>query len=216
MEERQNKEHEAVTLLKSSLRFGAATGCAGAAIGSVAGILRSSHPALFATLSGIQCFGLGTAYWASRCVVLELWEDRRQSELVASTIAGALSGGLIAALARGRTNVFPGTCMFGLFGFLGQHIYNTWQDYPQALQSFHSLHTIDSGQDRSSGSKANDSLLQRLVNDKRMPVKALSDEDYEGLLAAKLQRIDLQIAVLDDDLAKLRASRGECDRNSSH
>ena len=39
------------------------------------------------------------------------------------------------------------------------------------------------------------------------PVKSLSDKEYEDLLLDKLLKVDVEIALLDDQIADLRAGR---------
>ena len=44
------------------------SGTAGVLFGSVAGILRSAHPVLFAAGAGMQWFGLGAVFWGKHLV----------------------------------------------------------------------------------------------------------------------------------------------------
>jgi hypothetical protein len=41
------------------------------------------------------------------------------------------------------------------------------------------------------------------------PVQSLSDEQYESLMRDKLLKIDVEIALLDDQIAKLQATQGK-------
>ncbi len=41
------------------------------------------------------------------------------------------------------------------------------------------------------------------------PMKSLSDQEYEGLLREKLLKVDVEIAVLDDQIASLRTAKGQ-------
>ncbi|KAL8630539.1 hypothetical protein Q9189_003749 [Teloschistes chrysophthalmus] len=150
-------------------------------VGGIGGILRSPTPGLFAIASGLQCAALGTAYYG------------------------------------GRKNVIPGIIMFSLFGFVGQHIYNALdvrQDSTIALKDarsrdINSVTTSRSDQIPSASTNPNKSLDQpiwrRVINSKWSPMKVLSDEEYERMLRQKLLRVDAEIAILDDDIAKARA-----------
>ena len=44
------------------------------------------------------------------------------------------------------------------------------------------------------------------------PMKSLSDKEYEDLLLDKLFKVDVEIAVLDDQIADLRAARAQNSR----
>ena len=52
-------------------------------------------------------------------------------------------------------------------------------------------------------------LLQRLANSRWVPLKAISDEDYEKMLGEKLVRVEADIALIDEQLASLRAQSGK-------
>lgn len=95
--------------------------------------------------------------------------------------------------------------MFALFGGLGQSLYNILD----ARQLERSLLPVTEEQ-------AKDSLWRRVANSKYSPMKVLSDEEYEKILEAKLLRVDAEIAVIDDDIEKLRtvpSSEGNKDRD---
>jgi hypothetical protein len=47
-------------------------------------------------------------------------------------------------------------------------------------------------------------LWRRIVGSKYSPMSVLTDKQYENLLQEKLLRVDTEIAILDDDIAKLR------------
>jgi hypothetical protein len=47
-------------------------------------------------------------------------------------------------------------------------------------------------------------LWRRIVSSKYSPMTVLTDKQYEALLREKLLRVDTEIAVLNDDIAKLR------------
>lgn len=49
-----------------------------------------------------------------------------------------------------------------------------------------------------------DPLWRRMVNSKYSPMSVLTNKQYEELLQEKLLRVDTEIAIIDDDIAKLR------------
>ena len=84
--------------------------------------------------------------------------------------------------------------MFTLFGYLGQTIFNildarhTQQMYQVAIED-----------------RDNTSFWRRIANSKYSPMKILSNEEYEKILQKKLLRVEAEIAVIDDDIEKLKA-----------
>jgi len=48
------------------------------------------------------------------------------------------------------------------------------------------------------------SFLQNLAGKKWIPMKALADEEYEGMLREKLLKIEAAVAVIDEEIGKLR------------
>lgn len=97
-----------------------------------------------------------------------------------------------AQMIGGPRNIIPGTIMFTLFGYAGQMLYN-------ALDRRHTQQIHQSATDKDSSS-----LWRRLANSKYSPMKILSDEEYEKILKGKLLRVEAEIAVIDDDIDKLK------------
>jgi hypothetical protein len=108
----------------------------------------------------------------------------------ASGIAGALSGGTVAALTRGR-NIIPGTIFSGILGTVGQAAYNNFDASRTASIS-------------SPNAQPSRSVLQVLASKDWIPMKALSDAEYRDMLREKLLRVEAEIAVIDDDIEKIR------------
>jgi hypothetical protein len=95
-------------------------GASGLIVGGVSGLLRSSPPVLFAAVSGIQWFALGSTFWgmfmsilcrpaltglnpklATRGAMLHAWgigEATPKERTYASGVAGAFSGGTVGLL----------------------------------------------------------------------------------------------------------------------
>ena len=178
--------------LKPALGVGAFTGASGLAVGFITGSLRSAHPALFAAVSGAQWFGLGTTFWYTRSVFgSATFGERleRNQEFACSTVAGALAGGINGAF-RSRSNIIPGAIVMGLMGFAGQYGYDTF--------------SIRAASDPERGS-----LLQRFAAMKWVPLKSLSNEEYEKMLSERLLSTEAEIALIDERIAKLRASQSQ-------
>ncbi|KAH0562014.1 hypothetical protein GP486_003284 [Trichoglossum hirsutum] len=115
-------------------------------------------------------------------------------------MAGAFSGGAeifthnaLLHLIGGRHNVLPGAIMFSIFGFVGQGVYN----FADARHSEMQQSDFDASRKRST--------WENLLNSRWSPVKVLSDEEYERMLEEKLLRLNAEIALIDEDIAKLKA-----------
>ncbi|KAF2138660.1 uncharacterized protein K452DRAFT_320806 [Aplosporella prunicola CBS 121167] len=202
------KGQDAWGLIGSALEVGAFTGCGGLLLGGAQGILFSNSPALFAAFSGVQWFTAGSIYWGTRSVLLyrpdgDVRAFSPSQRVNASTIAGGVSGGIVAAATRGRSNIVPGTIMFALFGFAGQSIYNF-------LDAQHLEREEVAAQE---GKEPQLSLFQKLANSRFSPVKSLSNEEYEDMLKEKLLRVETEIALVDDSLESLRQQQAQ--KNSS-
>ncbi|KAL9592722.1 MAG: hypothetical protein Q9179_006431 [Wetmoreana sp. 5 TL-2023] len=53
-------------------------------------------------------------------------------------------------------------------------------------------------------SNANQPFWKRALDSKWSPMKILSDEEYEKMLKQKLLRVEAEIAILDEDIAKVQ------------
>lgn len=180
---------EILELIIPALKVGSVTGVSGIFVGSFVGVIRSSTPRLFALASGIQWFTLGTAFWASRGLVLHAWGKEQvapRDKILASTLAGGF-GGMTGGLLRGRKNMVPGSIMFGLFGAAGQVLYNMMDVRNTEAER------LDPGSEKRSW-----------LDSKWSPVKVLSDKEYESMLQEKLLRVNAQIALVDENIEALR------------
>jgi len=101
-------------------------------------------------------------------------------------VAGALSATLTAALFRGRANILPGAVIGGAAGFAGQHAMDAW------------------GPDSGSRSNSKPPILERIMRSKWSPLEPLTPEDYGDILKKKLLRVDAELAIIDEDMAKLQ------------
>ncbi|KAI1144101.1 hypothetical protein F5Y05DRAFT_407501 [Hypoxylon sp. FL0543] len=180
--------NELMEIASKSLQTGVATGCVGLVVGAGAGIVRSAPPTLFALVAGLQWFGLGSTYMASRSLLWHAWggeENLTSSDRVkASGVAGGVSG-MVGGMFRGPRNIIPGILCFGTLG---------------AASAYLSERLKNKSRDSESKTKA------RWLDSKWSPLKRLSDKEYEEKLEEKILRINAEISVLDDSIASLRAS----------
>lgn len=83
--------------------------------------------------------------------------------------------------------------MMGLLGFAGQGGYS-----------------ILSAQDRDaqrSGNAPRRSFMQRLTESDWVPLKALSDQQYEEMLSEKLLKIEADVSLIDEKITALKLSQ---------
>ncbi|KAL8735915.1 MAG: hypothetical protein Q9166_000477 [cf. Caloplaca sp. 2 TL-2023] len=213
-------------VLIPALKAGAVSGASGLIVGGVAGIIRSSTPGLFAITSGLQCAALGTTYYATRGIILQAWQitpsSPPQDRIYPSTLAGGMTGGTIGGLTRGRANIIPGIIMFSIFGFAGQHLYNTLDarhhnSHPYPLHPNPSSTTSTPNAPPATSSTLSEEhikvevqpLWKRILNSKYSPMSVLSDEDYEKLLRKKLLRVEAELAIVEEDIARVEGTKAK-------
>ena len=139
-------------------------------------------------------------YLATRAVILHNYypDLSPKDRLKASALAGGITGGTIGGLFRGPRNIIPGTIMFTLFGSLGQTVFN-------ALDARHSKQVASDIQAAAEGKTLGKKRFwERVAEMKWSPLTAVSDEDYGNLLKEKLLRVEAEIALVDEEMERLR------------
>jgi hypothetical protein len=58
------------------------------------------------------------------------------------------------------------------------------------------------------------SIMQRVASMKWSPMQSLSNAEYEAILREKLLRIDADIAIVDEDIEKLK-KEASCNKEES-
>nr|POF14067.1 hypothetical protein CFP56_03091 [Quercus suber] len=182
-----------VGVLGPALKVGVASAGAGFLFGGTVDILKNTTPFLFATASSVRCFGLGTSYWAARGTIIRAWTTTDSVDpsmkVTASAVAGGLSGGMIAAVTRGRSNVIPGVAMWSCFGGMGQWVANVWI-----------------GRDRT---ESKIPFVQRIASSKWSPIQVMTDDDYAKVLNERMLKVEVEISILDDKIAALKTQQQE-------
>jgi hypothetical protein len=190
----------------------------GLVTGALYGTLRTRTPTLFAIFSGAQCFAIGTTFWATRTGILNQtgllnwWNLTRGAPVYprddlnptpsdrvrASAMAGGFTGFSLGFLFRGPRNVIPGTIMFTLFGWTGQHAYNF-------LDKRNSQELREKAQLKArGGDKPKDNFMQRIAKSKWSPMSVLTDEQYEDMLQERLLQVEAEIAIVDEKIEAVR------------
>ncbi|KAF2468963.1 uncharacterized protein BDR25DRAFT_304858 [Lindgomyces ingoldianus] len=202
--------------------IGGAAAVPGVIVGALGGTIRTQTPVLFAFASGLQWFASGTIFWGVRTSILHSdglrnwWAITRNlpttprndlsptldDRVRASTISGAVTGALLASLIRGPRNIIPGTMMFTLFGFGGQHAYNY-------LDRRNTKEIHKRAEERKDGVHEKDNWLQRFAKTKWSPMTVLTDEQYEQRLSEQLLRLEAEIALVDERIEEFRKKQKE-------
>ncbi|KAL5408897.1 hypothetical protein PMIN03_006298 [Paraphaeosphaeria minitans] len=196
----------------------------GLLIGATYGTLRTQTPVLFSLVSGVQWFALGTTFFSIRTSILNStglrnwWNITRGAPLLpapdhdpshsdrirASTISGAATGFSLGFLFRGPRNVIPGTIMFSLFGFGGQHAYE-WLDARKSGKAREQMAMKERGE-------VGETFMQRIAKSKWSPMKVLSDEEYEEMMRERILKVDVEIALLKDSIEALKKEKEDEDK----
>ncbi|KAI2612804.1 uncharacterized protein GGS25DRAFT_136205 [Hypoxylon fragiforme] len=174
-----------------SLQTGAMTGGIGLLVGAGTGIVRSAPPVIFAIAASLQWFALGSTYMASRSLVEHAWGGEKtlgpSDAVKASGLAGGMAG-MVGGMIRGPRNIIPGTLFFGTAGTAGMYISQRFKASPKESDS---------------AIKPKSSWL----DSKWIPMKRLSDKEYEEMLEEKILHINAEISIIDDNIASLQESR---------
>ncbi|QUC22015.1 uncharacterized protein UV8b_06256 [Ustilaginoidea virens] len=176
-----------VELVAPPLKVGAYAGTFGVLAGVGGAIARDASPVASGFSSGVQWFMLGSSYWFSRSVGIAAYGGennmRPVDKVVVSGVAGSAAGA-IAGLVRGPTKLLPAIVLCGLLGAGGQAV----ADRSSSAQAGNS-------KDNASG------WLSRLS-----PLKKLTDDEYIDMMNDKILRVEVDIALIDDRIAELRAA----------
>ncbi|KAI1611041.1 hypothetical protein EDD37DRAFT_608257 [Exophiala viscosa] len=183
---RSSAERALLDPLLPSLGVGTATGALGVAYGTVAGILVSTpRPLLYSSVSGVQWFCAGSTYFYCRSALLaqpSLSANNDLHRVVASGIGGSCAGAVAGAfLPKGA--IRSGGIIFGVLAAVTQAGLNFAQGSSIGFPS----------------------ILQRGLAG-LIPMKSLSDKEYEDLLLNKLIKVEAEISILDDQIANLRTA----------
>ncbi|KAG6004471.1 hypothetical protein E4U21_001043 [Claviceps maximensis] len=179
---------QVVDLVAPPLKVGLYSGTVGVLAGVGGAIARDTSPVASGFFSGVQWFMLGSSFWFTRNVGIRAYggEDKmRPLEKVAVSGVAGSSAGAVAGLARGPSRLLPAIVIWGLIGSGGQAIANRWSASPEVTQV------------KGDGT----SWLWKIS-----PLKKLTDEEYIDMMKEKILKVEVDIALIDDRIAELRAS----------
>ncbi|KAG8530234.1 uncharacterized protein KY384_004734 [Bacidia gigantensis] len=219
-----------------SLTFGLASGLTGAAFGSIYGLYRSHNPKLFTFGSGIYCTLLGSTFHYSRSQILlhrplSTHTSRSQPPshppshfdlLTSSTLGGAISGSLISTLiparkastrgplARIAGKAVPGAAQMALLGWAGQRAW-VWVD---GRHTQHVEREVEEKRQVEAGEKEKVGWRQNVKLD-WLGLKKLSDEEYAGMLTEKVLKLEVEVALIDEEIEKIRLEEQEREKEET-
>jgi len=185
--------------------------------GGVTAVLRSSPtPRLWTLAAGVQWALLGGTFWGIRETLLESQIREKTTSgmtVLISTVSGCTAFILVGAITRksctwtimlsshrlgGRNNIVPGAIVGSISGGAGQWSYNMYQQRKQQIAA----------QPRA---KPENSLFYRLLSSPYSPIRRLSDQDWEEIIGDKMLKVDVEIALIDDQIAALKKEQREND-----
>ncbi|KAK5997566.1 hypothetical protein PT974_02929 [Cladobotryum mycophilum] len=178
---------EVMDLMVAPVKVGAWSGGAGALAGVAGAIARDTNPFASGILSGAQWFTLGGTFWFARSVAVKSLGDEEQlsspDKIKASAVGGSAAGAL-AGLIRGPTKILPAMALWGVLGATGQMVVNNINSREPKVKD------------------ENDSWMRS----KWSPLRKITDEEYIDMMEEKILRVDVDIALIDDRIAELRAA----------
>lgn len=187
-----------VELVAPPLKVGLYSGTVGILAGVGGAIARDTSPVASGFFSGVQWFMLGSSYWFTRGVGIRAYggeEKMRPMDKVAVSGVAGSTAGAVAGLARGPARLLPAIAIWGLIGAGAQAVANR--------------SSSEAGEAKADGT----SWLSKLS-----PLKKLTDEEYIGMMKEKILKVEVDIALIDDRIAELKAAeaaKGQSETNGN-
>ncbi|KAG0300061.1 hypothetical protein BGZ98_009518 [Dissophora globulifera] len=188
----------------------AVAGLAGATAGTVLGIMRQQPVVKYAFSGALNASLFGMSFIAFRESFLKFQRSKNPmfgykdsqtmdiDQLWSSTIAGACTGGILSALARGPKSVPSGTFMFGVIAMGGQWIVSKTNRHRQnRILATVPVEEASATVQAKRSSASRDSVGSSLLN--VLPVHRTDVDDYEARLRQNLELIEKEQAVLEQE-----------------
>ncbi|KAG0210047.1 hypothetical protein BGX28_009724 [Mortierella sp. GBA30] len=202
---------------KDLVKGTAIAGALGATAGTVIGILRQKPVAGYAFSGGLNASLFGMTFIAFRESLLRFQRNKNPyfglkdsqtmdiDQLWSSTIAGACTGGILAALARGAKAVPSGTFMFGVMACGGQWVWTKTNRFRQdrilaTVPIDTALSTSPSSQSGTAGGHRDHTVGTGILN--VLPVHRTDVDDYEAKLRQKLQLLESEQRTLEAEVER--------------
>ncbi|KAG0297682.1 hypothetical protein BGZ96_005346 [Linnemannia gamsii] len=197
---------------KDLLKGTAIAGVLGATAGGIVGILKQKPVGAYAFSGGLNASLFGMSFIAFRESFLRLQREKNPyyglkdsqtmdiDHLWSSTVAGAFTGGILAALARGAKAVPSGTFMFGVMAMGGQWALSKTNRYRQdrILTSTTPIESLPASSPLLTKSTSKrDAVGTGILN--VLPVHRTDVDEYEVKLKHKLELIEKEQAILNEE-----------------
>ncbi|KAF9093270.1 hypothetical protein BGX23_003497 [Mortierella sp. AD031] len=203
---------------KDLLKGTAIAGAAGATGGAVIAILKQKPIGGYVFSGGLNASLFGMSFVAFRESFLRLQREKNPyyglkdsqtmdiDQLWSSTLAGAFTGGILSALARGPKAVPSGTFMFGALAMGGQWVLTRTIRYRQdKILTTTSLDSLPVSSPLLSSpstttSSSRDAVGTGILN--VLPVHRTDVDDYEIRLRQKLELIEREQTMLKEEVLR--------------
>lgn len=133
---------------------------------------------------------------ASKSTLMEAWGNDPGKKTLASGISGALAGAVFIPITGWYRNRGVGALRWGFYGLVGQYLFNIFDESHTS-----NLHA----EAERTGPPPN--ILQRITRSKWSPMQELTNEKYEEILKERMLRLDAEIAIIEEDVKKLRLEK---------
>ncbi|RPA84341.1 hypothetical protein BJ508DRAFT_412741 [Ascobolus immersus RN42] len=190
-------------LLIRSLYIGALGGTAGLLFGGITAIIKASPtPKLFAAYTGASWMTFTTTFCVLRGNASEIVKNEfpetplnsRQTQLLLTGFSGAIAGGLQGAIFRGPKNIIPGAVVYGLA--------STAIHFGVGAGDSTILEKVAAPVDENE--QKSRTWEDVIFRSKFSPIKKLTKEEYTELMEGRIMKVDVEIALIDDELERLK------------
>jgi len=199
----------------------------GAAYGASFGLIKRSSSILFAGTTGASCLIASTIFfgireWAATPMLRPYldntlygpeaqfvsalspeapqpdWSKMRLYHLPDSAAAGALTGGALNSLRRGRAGIIPGAVTISLAAGVIQYVFNEGHIARVQLVA----HEVRTGRLAELQSAPPKPIQERVLEALSMiaPIRKLSDEEYIRITEKKKAEVEARLKVIDEEL----------------
>lgn len=166
----------------------------------------SAHGRVTAVAGGLNWFIIGTGYYAVRESTRQYIETNHpdlnindfRGKVGLSAFTASLTGAVYGGAVRGPRSILPGAIMFGLIGGAGQGLYTRLdtKHYEQKVEEI--MLEEDGVSPRHVGWK------EKAFNSRWSPLKKMTAEEFELAMQNKIDRIDIEMALVRDEIERLK------------
>ncbi|KAK6336026.1 hypothetical protein TWF730_003398 [Orbilia blumenaviensis] len=186
------------------LYVGVATATCGGLVSALVATLKNNpRSRLYVFGTTLNCFILGTGFYVTREVlsnrVLKIPQDQSitaRERIILTGASAAAVGGAWGAVIGGRRNLLPGLITFGLAGLGGQAILI-------AIETSRKRSELNREREGSTEAQPKGGMVSRWLNSESNIIRKLSKEEYVAKMREKQLAIDVEIALVDEEIERL-------------